>query len=159
MRTVSQVKNSQSRHRMNCRRRKKQQAPDVPDSSHKVHAVLSNNCSTLHWVRQNLHSSSHFVDQNNTLVDLAGKESDATKAKLKTSPVITKHLHSPTRVSQHFALSFFPTKNRNNTNEKKRKQKKKENMKRNASKRDERRGRSRHRPTKVLGVVKLIVRP
>ena len=56
------------------------QVPDVPDNSRTVHAVLSNNCSTLHWVRQNLHSS-HCVDQNKTLVDLAGNESDVTKAK------------------------------------------------------------------------------
>ena len=32
-------------------------------------------------------------------------------------------------------------------------------MKRNASKRDERHGQSRHRPTKVLEFVKLILRP
>ena len=56
-------------------------------------------------VRQNLHSS-QCVDQNNTLVDLAGKKSDVTKTQLKTSPVVTKQLHSPARVSPHF-LSFF----------------------------------------------------
>ena len=54
----------------------------MPDNSRTVHAVLSNNCSTLHWVRQNLHSS-HCVDQNNPLVDLAGKESDVTDQSLK----------------------------------------------------------------------------
>ena len=65
----------------------------MPDNSRTVHAVLSNNCSFLHWVRQNLHSS-QCVDQNNTLVT-AGKESDVTEAKLKTSRVITKQLHAP----------------------------------------------------------------
>ena len=88
MRTVSQVKNSQSRH-WDEQQRKKQQAPDVPENSRTVHAVLSNNCSTPHWVGQNVHSS-HCVDQNSTLVDLTGKESDDTKAKLKTSRVVTR---------------------------------------------------------------------
>ena len=63
-------------------------------------------CRTaLALARQNLHSS-HCVDQNNTLVDLAGKKSDVTEAKLKTSPVVTKQLHSPARVSPHFSFFF-----------------------------------------------------
>ena len=89
MRTVSeQVNHSQSRHQDELTTRKKQQAPGVPDNSRTVHAVLSNNCSTPHWVRQNLHSS-HCFDQNNTLADLAGKESDVTEAKFETSRVVT----------------------------------------------------------------------
>ena len=67
----------------------------MPDSSRTVHAVLSNNCSTPHWVRENLHSS-RCVHQNISLVDLAGKGSDVTKTKLE---IITKQLHSPARES------------------------------------------------------------
>ena len=49
VRTVSQVKNSQSRHWEELTiKMKKQQAPDVPDNSRTEHAVLSDNCSTPH---------------------------------------------------------------------------------------------------------------
>ena len=71
MRTVSRVKNSQSRHKDELTIREE------------------NDCSTPYWVRQNLHSS-HCVDRNNTLVDLAEKESDVTKEKLKTARGATK---------------------------------------------------------------------
>ena len=55
MRTVSLKSRTHSLvTRMNRQQRKKQQAPDVPNNSRTVHVVLSNNCSTLHWVRQKL---------------------------------------------------------------------------------------------------------
>ena len=79
----------------NWRQRKgQQQAPDVPDSSRTVHAALSNNCWTLHWS-----DKTHTVHTVSTKTTHSWKKSDVTEAMLKTSPVVTKQLHSPARVS------------------------------------------------------------
>ena len=80
----------------------------MPDNSRTVHAVLSNNSSTLHWVRQNLHSS-HCVDQNNPLVDLAGKESDVTQQSLKHHESSPNNFSRQVRESPQFLfiLSCF----------------------------------------------------
>ena len=70
----------------------------MPDRSRTVHAVLSNNCSTLRWSDKTY--TVHTVSTKTTHSwNLAGKKSDVTKAKLKTSPVVTKQLHSRARVS------------------------------------------------------------
>ena len=99
---------------MNLQQRKKQRALGVPDNSRTVHAVLSTNCSTPHWVRKNLHSS-HYVDQSNTLVDLAGKESVTTKAKLKhheSSPNKYSHQVRESPHSSSACSSHAPRRNR-----------------------------------------------
>ena len=51
------------------------------------------NSQSRHWdelTTREETTSTWCADQNNTLLDLAGKESDVTKAKLKTSRVVTK---------------------------------------------------------------------
>ena len=93
MHAVSRVRNTQSRAQdvLSRQHGKGKQSPDVPDNSSTVHTLLNNNRTAPRCARdKNLHRT-HCADQQLTHVDSAGKESEVTKAKLKTSRVATQH--------------------------------------------------------------------
>ena len=78
-------------HKMRWRNNKgtEKQAPDVPDNSRTIHAVLNNN----NCARQTC--TVHTVSTQNHTSGLSWNESGYTKAKLKTSPVVTGIMFPP----------------------------------------------------------------
>ena len=91
---MSQVKNSQSRHEEELTTREETTSTRCAEQlSHSARCAEQQLFNFA--LGQTKLTQFTLCRPNNTLVDSAGKESDVTEAKLKTSRVITKQLLAP----------------------------------------------------------------